>query len=169
MRQHGNFSFSRVFEAGHEIPTYKIVPRRIFGMNIATGEQDVSSSGNANSYSTSGASDSFSIKKEVPESPNPRCYVLSPSLTCTEEQQHLLQNGNPLVHNYVLIDANQTDLFPGTYSNMSSGNGSGNSAAGGSPEGPSNLPAGTGVPSSSSTYHLLVAAGFTSLAIYTIM
>jgi carboxypeptidase C (cathepsin A) len=44
VRQHGNFSFSRVYQAGHLVPAYqpetafKIFERAIKGLSIATGE-----------------------------------------------------------------------------------------------------------------------------------
>ena len=46
-REYGNFSFTRVYEAGHEVPYYQPIAalqlfnRTIFGYDIATGEQKV--------------------------------------------------------------------------------------------------------------------------------
>ena len=150
VRQHGNFSFSRVFAAGHEVPAYqpeaayRIFSRAVFGMDIATGNIDVSNSGNANDYSTSGPSDSFSIKNEVPESPTPQCYILSLTATCTEEQQQAVINGSGLIHDYILIDRNQSNLFPGISPNASIGNGMSNST--GSAGGTNNLTTSSGAP-----------------------
>jgi len=45
VRQHGNFSFSRVYNAGHLVPayqpeaTYRIFERVLKGLSIATGEE----------------------------------------------------------------------------------------------------------------------------------
>jgi carboxypeptidase C (cathepsin A) len=49
-RQYGNFSFTRIYEAGHEVPYYQpeaalaIFNRTIYGFDIATGEKKVTDS-----------------------------------------------------------------------------------------------------------------------------
>lgn len=117
VRQHGNFSFSRVFQAGHEVPAYqpetayRIFQRAIFGNDIATGT--LSASNNA-SYSTVGSSTTFEVKNRDLGSPSPQCYVLALATTCTDEQMRNVIAGIGLVHDYILIDANQSHLFPGT-------------------------------------------------------
>jgi len=117
VRQHGNFSFSRVFQAGHEVPAYQpetayqIFQRAIFGNDIATGT--ISTSGHGN-YSTAGSSTTFQVKNQDLGSPSPQCYVLALASTCTDEQYQSVVEGKGLVHNYILIDANQSHLFPGT-------------------------------------------------------
>ena len=118
VRQHGNFSFSRVYGSGHEVPAYqpetayRIFQRAIFGNDIATG--NVSTNTNQN-YSTQGPSSSFGIKNEAPQSPKAQCYVLSLLGTCTSDQQASVLNGSALVYDYIVIDANTTELFPGLY------------------------------------------------------
>jgi len=120
VRQHGNFSFSRVFQAGHEVPAYQpetayqIFHRAIFGMDIATGT--VSTSNNS-SYSTTGSSTTFEVKNQDPGSPSPQCYILALQSTCTEDQYAAVVNGTALIHDYIVIDANQSHLFPGVGNN----------------------------------------------------
>ncbi|KAL8970015.1 MAG: hypothetical protein Q9197_004047 [Variospora fuerteventurae] len=117
VRQHGNLSFTRVFQAGHKLPSYqpetayRIFTRAIFGQDIATGAVDV----NANpDYSTQGPSDTLSTRQAPPDRPYPdQCYILALGDTCTEEQIESVLDGTALVRNYILIDANQTDSFPG--------------------------------------------------------
>ena len=136
VRQHGNFSFTRVFESGHEVPAYqpetafRIFQRAIFGNDIATGKLNISSN---NSYATTGPSDTLGTKNKVPEWPTPQCYVLDMASTCTKEQMEMVTNGSGLIHDYILIDQNQTHLFPGVGNNdavPSSTSGSGPSATG---------------------------------------
>lgn len=141
VRQYGNFSFSRVYESGHEVPAYqpetayRIFQRAIFGNDIATG--NISTNANQN-YSTQGPSSSFQFKTDVPESPKAQCYVLNLLGTCTDDQQASVLDGSALVHDYIVIDANTTGLFPGlnstngtNSSNGTNGNGGGGSGAGG--------------------------------------
>ncbi|KAL8988181.1 MAG: hypothetical protein Q9169_008598 [Polycauliona sp. 2 TL-2023] len=134
VRQYGNLSFARVFQAGHEIPSYqpetayRIFNRAIFGQDLSTGEVDTNSN---SSYSSEGPSDSFAITQEPPinEYP-PECYVLAISATCTEEEIELLENGGGLVRNYILINGNSTGNESG---------GSGTGAGTTQQEGPNNL------------------------------
>ena len=124
VRQHGNLSFSRVYQAGHEIPAYQpetayeIFMRAILGKDIATGTLDTAHNA---SYSTVGSNTTVQIRNEDLRSPSPQCYVLSLGTTCTEEQQEIVENGTGLIHNYILIDANQSHLFPGVGNNDSAG------------------------------------------------
>ncbi|KAL8918927.1 MAG: hypothetical protein Q9172_005195 [Xanthocarpia lactea] len=112
VRQHGNLSFSRVFQAGHEIPSYqpetsyRIFNRAIFGQDISTGETNTNSD---SSYSSEGPSDIVGLRQEPPidEYP-PECYVLALAATCNEEEIELLKSGGGLVRNYILIDSNRS-------------------------------------------------------------
>jgi len=137
VRQHGNLSFSRVYEAGHEVPAYqpetafRIFQRALFNMDIATGS--VSTLQNAD-YSTQGSPTTFQIKNVVPQSPAPTCYVLAFQSTCTTDTQAAVLNGTALVHDYIVIDQNTTSLFPGVGANGSGagyGNGGGNGSSSG--------------------------------------
>ncbi|KAL8992110.1 MAG: hypothetical protein Q9188_007656, partial [Gyalolechia gomerana] len=120
VRQSGNFSFSRVFQAGHEIPAYqpetayRIFNRAIFGQDIATGNSNITATENAD-YSTQGPSDSLGTRQEPPDHPYPhQCYVLALSSTCTDEQIESVVNGSAVVRNYILQDGNQTSgNYPG--------------------------------------------------------
>ena len=120
VRQQGNFSFSRVFQAGHEVPAYQpetayqIFSRAIFGLDIATGTIPTS---NNSDYSTKGLSNTWSIKNQDPGSPNPQCYILALTATCNDDQISAVYNGTALIHDYILIDGNQSHLFPGVGNN----------------------------------------------------
>lgn len=135
VRQHGNFSFSRVFQSGHEIPAYqpetayRIFQRAIFGMDIATGAISTTAKPD---YSTQGSSTTFQVKNQDLGSPSPECYVLALGQTCTKDQIASVLNGTALVHDYILIDGNRSHLFPGIggNNNMTGGSGSGGSSPG---------------------------------------
>lgn len=102
-RQFGNFSFTRVFQAGHMIPSYQpvhayeIFMRATFNKDIATGERDVT-----DELATEGPSHTWGHKTKRLPSPKPRCYVLDPG-TCTKEQWAKVYDGG-LVKDYFLVE-----------------------------------------------------------------
>lgn len=107
VRQHGNFSFTRVFESGHEVPAYQpqtaweIYHRALFNKDISTGQLDTATN---RTYSTDGPLSSWDTKDDVPASPPPVCYTLALSATCTDEQIESIVNGTAVIHNYVLVE-----------------------------------------------------------------
>jgi Serine carboxypeptidase len=124
VRQYGNFSFSRVYQAGHQVPSYQpetsfqIFTRAMNNLDIATGNTSTAAAG-GKSYSTTGPSDTWSTKNKVlPQSPH-QCYVLKPS-TCTTDEQQALLDGSAVVKNYIL------------QGNMSNGGGESGGSSGGS-------------------------------------
>lgn len=137
VRQHGNLSFTRVYEAGHEVPAYqpetafKIFQRALFNFDIATGNISTTDNGD---YSTSGPDNVFNITNEPIVDPGSQCYVLDRD-QCTAEQWETVLNGTALVRNWIVVDANTTILFP----DLANGTGNGT------------LPSGTGYPSPSAT------------------
>ena len=137
VRQHGNFSFSRVFESGHEVPAYQpetalqIFNRAIFGMDIATGNVSTSAA-NGSDYSSNGPQSSFGIKNDVPESPEGICYVLSLYGTCTDDQIAAVLNGSATVKDYILIDSYTVGIVPNGTGDATNGtSGTGDSGDGG--------------------------------------
>ena len=115
MRQHGNYSFSRVYQAGHVAPswqpeaTYQIFQRAIFGLDIATGTINTEKDSN---YSSKGDVKASQTLQEVPKNPEPTCYILYP-ITCTADQLNAVWNDTALIHDYIVIDENTAGLFPG--------------------------------------------------------
>lgn len=106
VRQHGNVSFSRVFEAGHSVDAYqpetvfRIFERAIRRRDVATGELDISSNG---SYSTSGPESSLGTKNDMPTTSQPSvCYLYDLQATCTSEELAALENGTAIVEDYVV-------------------------------------------------------------------
>ena len=110
VRQHGNFSFSRVFESGHEVPAYQpqtayeIFQRAMFNKDIATGQVSIVDD---DTYSSEGPPSTWHIKNEVPESPKPVCYVLALSATCTEDQKKSVLDGSAVIKDYVVVGSSR--------------------------------------------------------------
>ncbi|KAH8596918.1 Alpha/Beta hydrolase protein [Bisporella sp. PMI_857] len=104
VKQFGNFSFSRVYQAGHEVPSYQgevsyeIFMRATFGKDITTGIYDVT-----DYYTTIGPSSVFNIKNEVPDWPESKCYILAPD-TCTAEQYEQVLNGTVKVKDFIVTE-----------------------------------------------------------------
>ncbi|KAI9374944.1 Alpha/Beta hydrolase protein [Aspergillus egyptiacus] len=107
VRQHGNFSFTRVFQAGHEVPAYQpqtayeIFHRVMLNKDIATGK--VSTVQNS-TYSTKGPSSTFNITNTVPDSPEPTCYILSLADRCTDDQIMSVENGTAVIKDYIVVE-----------------------------------------------------------------
>lgn len=125
VRQHGNLSFTRVYEAGHEVPAYqpetafRIFQRALFNMDIATGK--VSTIDHPN-HSTQGPSDISNITNKPIVDPGSQCYILDRD-QCTKEQWETVKNGTAWVKNWIVVDANTSVLFP-DLSNGTSSHGS---------------------------------------------
>ena len=119
VRQYGNLSFSRVYDAGHLVPAYQpetaftIFSRIIQGNDISTGEPvDLSSfrtEGEANATHTNLA----------PAEASPTCFVRAVKATCDKDQQNMLANGAGAIINGVLYAAESDWKAPaGSVSDM---------------------------------------------------
>ncbi|KAK6379667.1 hypothetical protein LTS17_005739 [Exophiala oligosperma] len=130
VRQFGNFSFSRVFQAGHEVPAYKpetayeIFRRALFNLDIATGQEDTAKN---DSFATIGLPDTWSIKDTPHETKEHICYTLASSSSCTDEQLQSIIDGSALISKYILVDNYTLGLATaGNESGNGSGSGNGN-------------------------------------------
>ncbi|KAF2261091.1 alpha/beta-hydrolase [Lojkania enalia] len=114
VRQYGNLSFTRVYQAGHEVPAYqpetafKIFHRALFNFDIATG--NISTLENPD-YFTEGPETVYNITSEPVTLPGAQCYVLDRD-QCTDEQWETVLNGTALIRNWIVVDANTSFLFP---------------------------------------------------------
>lgn len=102
--------------------------RALFNKDIATGNEDTYTDGKA--YQSEGPSDTWAHRNEIPPQPQHFCYVLDPYTLCSDEEIESITNGTALVENYILVDQNSTDLFPGVVEN-GTGGGNGSSPTGG--------------------------------------
>ncbi|KAK5657932.1 hypothetical protein OQA88_2482 [Cercophora sp. LCS_1] len=101
-RQVGKFSFSRVFQAGHEVPAYQpeaayeVFMRAMKGRDVATGQRD------AKGVVTGGRRDAWT-RSEVPEWPGSKCYVLKTS-TCKKDIWERVVKGEVEVRDWFVVD-----------------------------------------------------------------
>ncbi|KAH6625182.1 Alpha/Beta hydrolase protein [Boeremia exigua] len=103
VRQHGNLSFARVFQAGHETPyyqpetAYQIFNRVMFNNDVATGQ---SSSAN---YSSCGPSSAWTESLLHSDEEPAQCYLWDVFETCTKAEEAILRSGNAIVENFILV------------------------------------------------------------------
>lgn len=109
VRQHGNFSFTRVYQSGHEVPAYQpetayqIFHRSMFNRDITTGR--LSTVDNPE-YSTDGLDYIWDVRDSIPNPQPPLCYILNMVNTCTEDQIQSVRNGSAVIKDFVLMDDN---------------------------------------------------------------
>ncbi|KAF1352374.1 secreted carboxypeptidase-like protein [Delphinella strobiligena] len=109
-RQYGNLSFTRVYQAGHLVPSYQpetayeIFMRSLLGKDIATGKAKLT-----DDYTTEGPPDTWWMKSEALPAPEGECYTLNPE-TCTEEQQEWLVDGTAIVKDWILVGREESSI-----------------------------------------------------------
>ncbi|KAH6670958.1 carboxypeptidase S1 [Plectosphaerella plurivora] len=106
VRQYGNLSFIRVYQAGHAVPAYqqqsaaRIFNRALFDRDVSTGRIDTAATPD---YQTEGPLDVFDVKNEVPPQYPYYCYILDLA-SCTDVQVAALRAGTAVIENYIMID-----------------------------------------------------------------
>ncbi|WQF83944.1 Putative peptidase S10, serine carboxypeptidase, alpha/Beta hydrolase [Colletotrichum destructivum] len=105
VRQFGNLSFSRIYQAGHSVPAYQpetafqVFARVIMGTSISTGDRvDLAS------FNTSGDAHATHTDK-LPRSPDPTCWLRYMQGSCSDDQVGMLRRGEGAVINGVLYSA----------------------------------------------------------------
>jgi hypothetical protein len=99
VRQYGNLSFSRIFDAGHMVPSYQaetafvVFSRIIQGDDIGMGQNvDLST------FGTQGPEKSLHANK-VPEQAQSTCWIRAIDDTCTDDEKHQIYKGLGMVEN----------------------------------------------------------------------
>ncbi|KAG8169263.1 hypothetical protein KVR01_000008 [Diaporthe batatas] len=107
-RQFGNFSFTRVFQAGHEVPSYQpvaayeIFKRATFGLDVPTGLIQTD-----DDFATIGPKDIWFIKGVPPTPPKPKCYILSP-MTCVPDVWNKVLSGAVKVKDWFVVETDES-------------------------------------------------------------
>jgi carboxypeptidase C (cathepsin A) len=104
VRQYGNLSFSRIYNAGHLVPAYQpetafqVFSRIIAGLDISLGEAvDLTTFGTVGDANAT-------WRQPAPPSQKPTCYVRAVDDTCTNGQKMKLRAGTGVIINGVLYD-----------------------------------------------------------------
>lgn len=108
-RQFGNLSFTRVYQAGHMVPSYqpeaayKIFMRSLLGKDIATGGIDLQAvAAGGQQYSTEGPKDTWWMKNDVLPSPPHECYLWDMG-RCSEEEMKSVFDGTAIVKDWIVV------------------------------------------------------------------
>lgn len=105
VRQYGNLSFSRIYDAGHTVPSYQpetafqVFARIISGTSVSTGEIiDISR------YNTTGPANATHTTT-LPSSPSATCWIRNVPDTCNDQQKKMLLDNQGTVINGVLYSS----------------------------------------------------------------
>ncbi|QIW99450.1 hypothetical protein AMS68_004968 [Peltaster fructicola] len=114
VRQYGNLSFSRIYDAGHMVPYYQpetaftVFTRIIYGTSIATGQGI-----NLSNFSTSGPANTTKVNN-VPPSPITTCWVRAVNSSCTQDDISALLQGKGVVAHGVFYQNSGAISLPTT-------------------------------------------------------
>ena len=105
VREFGNFSFSRIYDAGHLVPAYQpetvftVFSRVIEGTDISLGSHvDLAS------YGSFGDSNS-THDNDAPPAAAPTCFLRAVNETCNTDQKNMLANKAGVIINGVLYNS----------------------------------------------------------------
>ncbi|EXA40681.1 hypothetical protein FOVG_09420 [Fusarium oxysporum f. sp. pisi HDV247] len=107
VRQFGNLSFSRVYQAGHAVPAYQpetafqVFARIILGTSISTG-MDI----DAATYNTTGDANATHTE-DLPKQLNPTCYVRNFQGSCDSGAEELVKDDKGIVVNGILYTSKE--------------------------------------------------------------
>jgi carboxypeptidase C (cathepsin A) len=121
VRQYGNLSFSRIYDAGHLIPAYQpetaftVFTRIIAGSDISLGEP-----ADLSSYKSNGTANATQTAK-APDRLAPTCWVRNIDSSCNADQKGMLQQGQGAIINGVLYSESRGWKSPASTISMVAG------------------------------------------------
>ena len=117
-RQYGNFSFTRVYQAGHMVPSYQpevayeIFMRAVTGRDIATGTLDLQDVGaKGEQYSTEGPGDTWWMRNDVLPAPPSECYLFDLG-RCSDEEKKWIIDGTAIVRDWIVVGRETAESPP---------------------------------------------------------
>ena len=123
VRQYGNLSFSRIYDAGHSVPAYQpetafqVFARIMTGTSLSPGAAiDLSV------YNTSGPLNS-TYTNSLPASPSATCWLRNIPNTCNNDQKDMIINNQGVIINGILYDASSDWSSPGSMATPTLGRG----------------------------------------------
>ncbi|EEY21885.1 carboxypeptidase S1 [Verticillium alfalfae VaMs.102] len=103
VRQYGNLSFSRVYQAGHAVPAFQpetafqIFARIVMGTSLSTGDAvDLAA------YATTGDAKADKHRDKLPAAPAPTCWLRAVPSTCSDDEVEMLRKDEGVIINGVL-------------------------------------------------------------------
>ena len=112
VRQYGNFSFSRIYDAGHSVPAYQpetafqVFARIMTGTSVSTGAAvDLSL------YNTTGPLNATHTTS-LPASPSATCWLRNIPETCTDDEKKQIIGNEGVIINGVLYSASSNWIDP---------------------------------------------------------
>lgn len=112
VREYGNLSFSRIYDAGHLVPAYQpetmftVFSRIISGTDISLGNvADLST------YGSSGDPNS-THSNSAPASASPTCFIRAVNSTCDTDHKNMLANMDGVIINGVLYEQESDWMAP---------------------------------------------------------
>ncbi|KIV86810.1 hypothetical protein PV11_02397 [Exophiala sideris] len=103
VRQYGNLSFSRIYDAGHLVPAYQpetaftVFSRIILGDDISMGKAV-----NLSTYGSVGDANA-TYQNSAPAMASPTCFLRAVNSTCDTDQKNMLANEAGVIINGVLF------------------------------------------------------------------
>lgn len=113
VRQYGNLSFSRIYDAGHFVPYYQpetafqIFARIILGHDLSTGQTI-----NSTTFRTPGDPSPSPHTNAVPATPKQTCWVRSWNASCSTDDTAAMLSGKGLVRNGIYYQDQASIVLP---------------------------------------------------------